>query len=207
MIINKSGSYNDSVLVAKMLKGDEGAFEYVYRKWFEKVYNYSKEFVVSEDIANEVAQDVFMVLWENRKQLAPSTIFYTYLLKIARNKCLNTLRHNKVCNDYIKNKKDLAKELEMNYWSLADSGAEKLLEKELREVIDKAVDRLPEKCQNVFKLSRYEGLKYKEISDKLGISVKTVETYMTQSLKQLRKDLKDFLPLIVMVLGDILQKN
>ncbi len=135
--------------------------------------------------AEEITGEVFIVLWEKREQLSETTSLNAYLYKSIQNKCLNYIKHQKVENLYFNY-------LQKN--NLLDACADEIEngfnDKELARQIKSAVESLPEKCRQVFIMSRYEDMKYKDIALKLDISVKTVERHMGIALERLRKILK-----------------
>jgi RNA polymerase sigma-70 factor, ECF subfamily len=131
------------------------------------------------DASKEIVQDAFVSLWEKRDSIDLSKPVKTYLSTSVRNRCLNWLRDNKKFNKDILSMEEL----------LSDYGVEPqdtLAESELRESIKDAIRELPEKCREIFILSRYENLKYHQIASQLEISVKTVETQMSKAIKHMR---------------------
>lgn len=148
--------------------------------------NYVKDF----DMAKEIVQNSFINLWEKRQSIDTSKSVKTYLTTSIRNKCLNYLRDTKKFNTDIILSDVLFREIDSEQ-------SDKLIEKELNNKINKVINELPEKCKEVFLLNRYEDLKYKEIADKLSISIKTVETQMSKALKHLKEKLKDYLVILI----------
>lgn len=134
-------------------------------------------------MAEEIVQNTFTYLWENASRLEIQTTVESYLHGMVRNASLNHLKHLKVQEKYESHVKQL------NAFELANFAE---LD-ELEEAIHNALNSLPEKCREIFEMSRYQEMKYKEISDQLGISIKTVETQMSRALKALRLALKHHL--------------
>ena len=151
----------------------------------------------NEDVEN-IVQDVFLVLWEKKDELELSCTLTTYLFTLVKNRCLNFLRHKLIEEEYNTQLKD---ELGFKLYALESLEYSYHSEKELQEIIQRALDTLPERCREVFIKSRIEGLKYKEISDELGISVNTVENHIVTALKKLRVELKDYLPLLLFLVN------
>lgn len=173
--------------------GDELAYEGLFKSHFAELTLYAMRFVRGMENAEEIVQDIFFNLWNNREKLNVNTSIKSYLYRSVKNTCLNVLKHQKVEDRY---QKYLSRELqgeEMN----ADNW---MVESELSDKISKAIDKLPPERKKVFVLSRFEELKYKEIAEKLNISIKTVETQMGKALKFLREELKDYLPLLMFFL-------
>ncbi len=144
-------------------------------------------------MAKEIVQVSFINLWEKRQSIDISKSVKSYLTTSIRNKCLNYLRDTKKFDTDIILSDVLFQEVNFEQ-------GDKLIEKELNNKITKAIDELPEKCKEIFQLNRFENLKYKEIANKLDISVKTVETQMSKALKHLREKLKDYLVLLIALL-------
>ncbi|GGF30636.1 RNA polymerase sigma-70 factor [Echinicola rosea] len=167
---------------------DEELFESTFKSHFQALYAYACMLVKDEDEAEEIVQTVFLKIWEKRENIAITSSLKAYLYQMVYRDSMNHLRHQKVKQ---KHQNITLHEANDNGIQL-DEGHEG----ELMEVLKKALQDLPEKCRKVFLLSRYESLKYQEIADRLGISVKTVETHMSKALKHLRIELADFLPIL-----------
>ena len=149
---------------------------------------------MADEDAENIVQDVFLVLWEKKDELEITYTLTTYLFTLVKNKCLSFLRHKLIEEEYNLQMKE---ELSFKLYALESLDYSYQSETELQEVIKRALDALPERCREVFIKSRIEGLKYKEISEELGISVNTVENHIVTALKKLRIELKDYLPLLL----------
>ena len=154
---------------------------------------YVKDFETSE----EIVQEAFLSLWEKRETIDMAQPVKAYLVTIIRNKCLNWLRDNKKFNTDILRFEEY---LPDNEYVTAD----KLVENEILKSIENAVKELPEKCREIFTLSRFGNLKYQEIADHLQISVKTVETQMSKALQHMRIKLKEFISIVILLLSALL---
>lgn len=151
----------------------------------------------TEDAEN-IVHDVFLTLWERKEEIEISFTLTTYLFTLVKNRCLNFLRHKLIEEEYNSQMKE---ELGFKLYALEAFDYSYQSEEELQEIIRRALDTLPERCREIFIKSRIEGLKYKEISDELGISVNTVENQMVTALKKLRVALKDYLPLLLFLVN------
>jgi len=136
-------------------------------------------------VAEEVAQEVLLELWRRRAQLPEGSSVPGYLLQAARNRALNHLRHLQV-----QKKSQSVVEALHDPAEHADVGAEA---RELERAVQDAIGSLPPRTREVFLLSRERHLRYAEIAEQLGVSVKAVEANMTRALKQLRERLAPFL--------------
>ncbi len=182
----------DAHIVQAIQSGDEAAFERLFRSWYPNLVGFARRFVQDPDESEELVQDFFFQLWEKRQQFSLSTSLRSYLFTAVRNRCFNYLQHHKVRRQHQEGIADRLTSLGQS------SGPQEQLEHgELAQRIDAAVEALPPRCREVFVASRYEGKKYKEIAESLGISPRTVEVQIGKALKQLRSALKDILPLII----------
>lgn len=187
---------NPSLDIQSLRKGEKKAYEAVYNEFFGILYHLSFQYLHDEKVAEEIVQDTFMKLWEIRTSLNNQINLRNYLYTITKNNCLNYLRNQKISMKHLENLKYL--EMQFNYDAL-DKIGNYLQFEELRNKIDEAISQLPEEVIETFKLSRFEELSYKQIGEKQGISIKTVEARISKALKILRIELKDFLPLIYLI--------
>ena len=177
--------------------GDITAFEMLFRTYYQPLCNYAFTFLQDKEDAEEIVQSTFLLVWEKRETLAIRTSVKPYLYAMVRNACLNVIKHEKIKQRFVGEEIALAQRSH-------DSVAQTVASNELEYRIKVAMEELPEQCRLVFKLSRFEELKYAEIAEQLSISVKTVENHMGKALKIMREQLKDFLPLIVVLLNGFL---
>ncbi len=144
------------------------------------------------DTAREIVQDIFINLWNKRDTIDPDKKVKSYLYTSVRNRCLNHIRdHKKFRSLYL----DVEIERE-----IPDQDPDLFSVSETKTKIEKALDKLPAKCREVFELSRFEELKYMEIADRLNISIKTVEVQVSKALRILREELKEFLVVLILLI-------
>ncbi|NTW32776.1 MAG: RNA polymerase sigma-70 factor [Bacteroidetes bacterium] len=158
----------------------------LFKSSFKGLCYFAQRYVKDLDTAKEIVQDAFVNLWEKRDNIDLSKSVKSYLTTTIYNRSLNYLRDNKKFNKEILTFENLYP------YNNQDTG-DKLVASEINNKINKAIDELPEKCREVFQLSRFENLKYRQIADKLNISVKTVETQMSKALQHLRNRLVDYI--------------
>lgn len=145
------------------------------------------QYMKDPDEAEELVQDLFFRIWQDRERLRITTSIKSYLYTAVRNRCLNALKVKK---------RNGPLDLDQQDGSHEDQRSEdELTERSAR--VHAAIAALPEERRKVFTMSKHEGLKYQEIADRLGISVKTVENQMGKALKTLREELVDLLPTII----------
>lgn len=148
-------------------------FSELYLTYYSKLVRFAKEFVIQEEDAENITQDVFTILWEKRDFIAHIDNMNAYLFRLVRNRCLDYLKHKVFEQRYVESVQTFYEV------DVAEDNDTEIL-------IRAAINSLPKRCRDIFLLSRVEGLKYKEISEQLGISVNTVECQMGIALKKLR---------------------
>ncbi|SHI95394.1 RNA polymerase sigma-70 factor, ECF subfamily [Tangfeifania diversioriginum] len=174
----------DYILFEKIKQDDKKAFETLFHRHYGILCHYATHLIKNEAEAEEIAQELFVRLWEKREKIQIDTSLKNYLFRAVKNQCLNYIQHNQIKNQYAQkviHETEAVKTDESNYPKIG------LLHK-----IEESINSLPEKRQEIFRLSRQQGLKYREIAEKLNISVKTVETQMGLSIKTLREKLKHY---------------
>lgn len=165
------------------------SYEKLFRELFKPLCAFALKYVNDLDECRNLVQEVFISLWEKYDGLPAGTNHRSYLFTAVRNRCLNHLRDKKKLTI-------LENVAEANH---AETSTE-LEAKELEREIELGINSLPEKCRQIFELNRMEGLKYGEIAEKLGISIKTVEAQMSKALSVLRTHLGEFLTIIFILL-------
>jgi RNA polymerase sigma-70 factor, ECF subfamily len=176
-------------------EGNESAFEMLFKTYYKPLCNYAYSFLNDKDEAEEIVQAAFIGIWDKRHSIEIQTSMKSYLYRMVRNASLNVIKHIKV------------KKAHANYEMaggepMHEEVSQSVLSSELEEKIYQAMKALPDQCRTVFQLSRFEELKYSEIAEQLGISVKTVENHMGKALKIMRAQLKDYLPLLLIFMKD-----
>ena len=164
-------------------------FEKLFKELFKPLSGFALKYVGDLDDAKGLVHEVFVTVWEKFETFPTEMNYKSYLYTAVRNRSLNLIRDKKK-NMILENVAE--HELAITIDPMGTS--------ELEMKIDLAIQSLPEKCREVFVLNRMEGLKYAQIADKLGISIKTVEAQMSKALSVLREHLKEFLSLIIFLL-------
>ena len=184
-------------LIITLKAGDLTAFEMLFRTYYQPLCKYAFTFVQDRDEAEEIVQSTFLNIWEKRESLSIHTGIKPYLYAMVRNACLNVLKHEKIKQQHATMEMAVAERS-------VESVARTVMASELETKIYRAMDLLPEQCRLVFKLSRFEELKYAEIAQQLNISIKTVENQMGKALRIMREQLKDYLPLLIILMKGFL---
>lgn len=180
-------------LILRLKEGDGKSYEILFHLVYPQLCAYANKFLNDLDEAEEIAQEVFYKLWENRERLDEDDSVRGYLFTSVKNRCLHYLEHKKVKDNY-------AQLLGYVYSNTRnDTAHEILVANELDREFNKALAQLPGECRKIFELNRLQGLKYGEIADHLKISQKTVETQMSRALQKLKLQLKDYILLLLLV--------
>lgn len=172
-------------LVIRLISGDEDAFCELYAAYKNRLLFFTMKFVKSRDFAEDIFQDAFTIIWQSRRFINPDASFSSYLYTIVRNRILNQIR-------------DLDKEDTLKEHILAqaidytDDTKEKILAHDLREIINKALEKLTPRQREIFEMSREAQMSHKEIADALGISVNTVQEHISVSLRTIRTFLSKY---------------
>jgi len=163
-------------------EGDLSAFNELFDRYAKRLYHFSMGYLKSAADAEEIVQEVFMKIWDNRIELSTRKSFDSYLFTIARNGILNTIRKSKSEQVYLSYVK-----INPEKYVLLD---EELNFNELEKAYHEAIEQLPPKRKEIYLLSKERSLSNAEIATKMNISVKTVENQMTSALSKIRKDLR-----------------
>ncbi|MEP2668407.1 MAG: RNA polymerase sigma-70 factor [Cyclobacteriaceae bacterium] len=163
-------------------------FEIIFKDLFKPLCGFAMKYVGDLDEAKNIVHEAFIAVWQKFETLPDDTNFKSYLYTAVRNRSLNYLRDRKqhVALDGIQE-------------DGAEGASSDLEVKELEREIELAINTLPEKCRMVFEMSRFEGLKYAEIAVKMNISVKTVEAQMSKALSVMKKQLANFLSVLLFI--------
>lgn len=175
----------DSDLLARLHASDHAAFDQLFRQWYEAVVRSANRIVHDPGVAEELAQDVFLELWRRREALPDGSSPAGYLLQSVRNRALNHLRHLQV-----QKKSQVFVEALHEPAEPADADSS---HRELEQAIQEAIAALPPRTREVFLMSRERNLRYTEIAEQLGVTVKAVEANMSRALRLLRERLSPFM--------------
>jgi RNA polymerase sigma-70 factor, ECF subfamily len=173
----------DQEIIGRIRQGDKSEFESLFRSSYASLVHYAKKILKDQDTAEEIVQDLFFRLWQNKNNLNIESSLNGYLFRAVHNKCLHHISHARIVERY-------AAESVTSSENQAENPADIIQFGELQKKIATILERLPERCSLIFCMNRFEGLKYNEIAEKLSVSVKTVEANMGKALKEFRKELR-----------------
>ncbi|MCX6253281.1 MAG: RNA polymerase sigma-70 factor [Bacteroidia bacterium] len=172
----------DTEIIWRIREGDVGQFESLFRSSYVSLVRYAKTLIKDHDTAEEIVQDLFFRLWQDKEKIKIESSLNGYLFRSVHNKCLHYIEHNRVVERH-------AEEMSYHQTVSHENPSDILQYKELQARIARILEKLPERCGKIFCMSRFEGLKYTEIAEKLSVSVKTVESNMGRALKEFRNEL------------------
>lgn len=187
-------------ILENLKKGDSKAFESVFKFWYEPLVNFADEYISDLESSRNIVQTIFMKLWEKHQLVDPASNLKSYLYLATRNACLSHIRHLKVENAYFQKTLKNSEDLQLNYEALEELDIDRIDFQKLENIIQETIDSLPERCREVFLLSRVHDMKNREIAEKLDITVKAVEANITRALAKLRENTSQYLPELVFFL-------
>lgn len=194
--VNSATQNIDSQLVTLLKQGDADAFEKVFYGFSDRLYYFAMRYLRSQHDAEEIVQDVFVKLWENRENLNENLSFSGYLFTIARNTIFNQNRkkvNEQAYHEYVRGFLE----------NTTSKTEDDLIYSDIKSMIDKVVDELPPQRKLIYKLSRESGLSYREIAEQLNLSERTVEAHIRLALKTLTQviDNNFILPIMLITIA------
>jgi len=179
--LKNSKSNTDDFDLFLLKKGDQKIYKAIFDTYFKRLYSFSIKYVKSTHAAEEIVENVFLILWQKRHKLDTVKNLKSYLYAMVHNASLDYIKSNKNFIQFNIKEHDSTILME-----------QLIIEEEVHILLIKALDSLPEKCRQVFELSCLEGMKYKDIAEDLQISVNTVKSQRARAIDLLRQKLKDY---------------
>ncbi len=170
----------------KIKRGDLGTYELLFKSHYAAISRYANKIVRDPVVAEEIAQEIFLYIWEKREQITITGSLTSYIYSATKNKCINWLKLELP---------RIQSTLDVSDTDIMEQASEINLDRndEIKKIVNAAIETLPKKCKEIFMLSRYGGLTYEEIAEDMNLSKKTVENQMGIALKKLREILKPLL--------------
>lgn len=189
----------DKNIIEQLKNGDEKTFKYIYEKHYVYLCRLAAQLLNDNSLAEEIVDDVIFYLWEHRTELEISVSLRAYLIRSVRNRCLNEI--NSLRNRTVSSFSSVTPEENLNFLEtmLVDElhPLGNLIQQEMQIELKRCIHNLPNECRTVFLKSRFEGKKYVEISDELGISINTVKYHITKALTSIQAQLGNYLKLLI----------
>ena len=170
----------DNQLLERMCAGDTGALGVLYMRYAPSVSNFAYRFIRVREDVDDITHNIFYSLWENRDSIRNAESLKSYLFMMTRNAIFKSFKHNRVRLEY-------EAEIKCDINDQSTDGETLVSTKDLLEMIELLIAQMPEKQRAAFRMSRYEHKTYEEIAEVLGVSPKTVQYYISQTLAELRK--------------------
>jgi RNA polymerase sigma-70 factor (family 1) len=177
--------YSDEELMQEIKADNMFAFDLLYKKYCKRVYKFGYSILKSPEESENLMQDVFLSLWENRQKVEKDSSVKSFVFTITYNTAISIIRKKARESRFIEYLKSLQEITE-------EPVNVKLEYNELTTKLDEIINTLPQRQKEVYLLHRVEGLKYNEIAERLNISVKTIETHMSRALKTIREKLGNY---------------
>jgi len=181
----------EETLIQRLINGDQTAFELLFRLYYPGLVTFASRIVLDSDEAEEIVQEFFVKLWAGRREIKKSETLKSYFFTSVKNRALNFLKKEKISE---KVRQELREMIETDRLYQPDL----FVESELQSRIKSAFEKLPSRTNEVFTLSRFKDFSNDEIAEKLNISKRTVETHISNALKLLRKELKDYMFMLLL---------
>ena len=178
----RDSSMHDNKIQPQFSYDEEKMFELVFKAYFPRLKAFSLKFISDSEVAEDIIQDVFTKIWENKSTIRKET-FHAYIFTMVRNACLNYLKHEKIVCNHLRKTEDTSKEEGLYYADFYSDPHHQTIYNELLCEINRLKETLPQQTQIVFELSRFKGLKNHEIAEQLGITTRTVEKHITRALE------------------------
>jgi RNA polymerase sigma-70 factor (ECF subfamily) len=188
---------NEKELIQLLQDGREEAIKVIFDEYYESLCLYSEGIIKNHQVAEEIVEDLFIYIWLHSKSSPINSSLKNYLYKSTYNNSLKYIRKARQEKKLLKNLDYTLEDEELLYPVSHLHPLSDLFTDELKVKVEKALESLPDQCRLIYSLNRYENLSYSEIAKKLNIAIGTVKTQMSRAFKKFRKELQEFLPLIL----------
>lgn len=189
--MGKLDKQQENFVLSALKQDNKEAFSLLFQTYYTDLVLFCGNFVKDKSSCEDIVQSIFMKLWNDRKKLQIETSLKSYLLKAVRNSCLDEFRHLEIVRQYESDYKSNA----LDFYDTENY----ILYSDLHDHLHRALQQVPELYRETFEMNRFEGLKYREIAEKLNVSERTVEVRVSKTLELLRKQLKDFFVLLISI--------
>lgn len=173
-------------LLERLREGDNDVFTFIFTGYYKDMVLFGMNFTRDKEIAEEIVQEAFVKLWDERRSIIVDKSIKSYLLRCVQNRCIDWIRHKKIRQKYLEEASATLETFEYNTDNY-------VLDSELKDLLKAALGKLPPEIYEAYCLSRHKGLKYKDIATTMKVSVRTVEVRIGKALSSLREELKDYL--------------
>lgn len=186
-------------LFVKIKKGDEQALHALFVIYFPRLNDFAARIISDPETSQDITQDVFVKVWEKRDQIEAQNI-ESFLYRLIRNSCIDYIKQLKVIDNKKNEWGEQIKFEELYHIDFIRDEPFILIQNELKDEIERTINSLPDRCREVFTLSRVEGLKNREIAEKLNINIKNVERHLSRAMSTFREKFSDEFPIAIIIL-------
>lgn len=186
-------------LFDQIKKNDQKALELLFSIYFPRLNDFACKIIKDGNVSQDVVQDVFLKVWEIKNKIEIINI-EAFLFRMVRNRCIDYIKHVRILNSRLQEFEVSSKYEELYRIDFIGDEPYLLIEKELKLKIDDVINNLPEKCREVFIMSRIKGMKNREIAEHLNINIKNVERHISRALSAFRKGFSDEIPIALIIL-------
>ena len=190
--MSKIKGLEEKILILRLKDGDKTAFEIIFRHYYPGLLIFVSQIILDKDEAEEIVQDFFVQLWEKCSTLKKGISLKSYFFTSVKNRSFNYLKKSKIKQQTVEQLKYLAANNPLYNPDI-------FVESELQQRIKSAISKLPSRCSEIFVMNRFRGFSNDEIAEKLNISKRTVETQITNALKVLRVELKNYAGMLILL--------
>ena len=197
---NKNDIITDNNVMIYLREGNEYAFRFIFDKYYDFLCMVADSYLRDEYISETIVGDIIYNLWEIKDNIDIKYSLRSYLVRSVKNRCINYLQQEYIQREISINQYEDKAAIEELFFIENKHPLEILLEQELENKINSIINELSPECRAVFKMSRFDGMKYEEIASELNLSVNTVKYHMKNALGKLRLELKDYILSILVFL-------
>ena len=186
-------------LFRKIKSGDEEALHSLFLIYFPRLNDFAARVISDPETSQDITQDVFLKIWEKREQIEVQNI-ESFLYRLVRNSCIDHIKKIKFIDNRKSEWGEHLRFEELYHIDFIRDEPYILIQEELRSEIEKTIKSLPDRCREVFMLSRIDGLKNREIAEKLNINIKNVERHLSRAIRTFREKFSNELPIAIIIL-------
>lgn len=184
---------DDFELINRMRKDDQYAFSVLFIRYYSDLLLYCGTFIANRNECEDIIQSIFLELWEKRKELNINTSLKSFLLRAVRHDCYDAIKHHKIVENHLLSALEYSA---VENWDVDDY----VTYSELESQINTLLEQYDKKSVDIFRMSRFQYIKYDDIAEEMNVSKRTIEVRIGNVLKYLKNNLKEFLPLLLITL-------
>jgi RNA polymerase sigma-70 factor, ECF subfamily len=185
-------SLRDKELINGLQPGNKSTFDLIFKSYYAVLCSYANNYLKSNDLADEIVQEVFIKIWEKQSNISIHTSIRAYLYQSVFNACMNYLRAKQTTAFKHVDLDDLSIRNELLSMEMADAEFSRSFSEDIEKDLESAISELPEQCREIFIMCRGDNLSYNEISNLLNVSKSTVKTQMSRAMNRIMKQMEKY---------------